>query len=91
VITLAVIKAFSAVIRAVFGLIPNLGLPSFDEAIGAVGDARVWRYLAWVNHYLPVSLGLALLGIRVTLWLALNLVDLLNWVLVKIHIAGGSG
>jgi hypothetical protein len=81
---------FVSLLGALLDLIPSFGLPDAAVATAAVSDARVWEYVGWANHYVPVDLAAALLAVRVTLWAALHGLDAVVWVLTKLHILGGS-
>ncbi len=81
---------FVTLLEGLLGLIPDMSLPSMDEVNAAIADSRLWAYWGWGNHYLPLDLVLALLTLRLTVWVGLAVVDLTNWSLTKLHIAGGS-
>jgi hypothetical protein len=72
------------------GLIPDMSLPSMDEVYAAIADSRLWAYWGWGNHYLPLTLALGLLTLRLAVWAGLTALDVANWALTKLHVTGGS-
>lgn len=81
---------FATVITWVVSFLPSMSLPSVADVSAAIGDSRLWDWWAWANHYEPMDLLLALLSLRLAVWVGLHAVDAINWTLTKLHIAGGS-
>lgn len=88
-ILLALFSLFLFVVEALFSLLPTS--PEAPE-IGAMVASldTIWTGFAWANHYLPVDTLVSLLGILVTSWAVMHAVQLVLWVLTKLHVLGGS-
>lgn len=82
--------AFVGVVSGILDLLPSFGLPPASSVNGVIGDSRVWQWLAWANHFLPISFATVLLSARLGLWAGLHLVDAVLWLATKVHVLGGS-
>ncbi len=78
------------VLTWLLSLIPDMSLPDMGEVNAAISDSRLWSYWAWGNHFVPLDLLLGLLTLRLAVWVGLAVVDVVNWALTKLHVAGGS-
>ena len=88
-IVLAVFRLMGAVAFGLLGLLPSFGFDA-SSATAAVNGWTFFGYFGWVNHYMPLDLGLVLLGVRLTLWGAMHAVEAVVWLLTKAHVLGGS-
>lgn len=92
-ILLALFSWVVTVVSWVLSLIPSgssLGLPDTSSWVNAIADNRIWRYFGWANWYFPLDLAVALLAVRLAVWLALYGFEFATWALVKLHILGGD-
>jgi len=90
VIITALYRLFATLLGGLLGLLPEMGLPSYDDVTAAIGDSRLWSYWSWGNHYMPLNLLLAVLTLRFAVWAGLWAFGVVNWALTKLHIAGGT-
>lgn len=89
-IVLAIFRVVATVIGWLLGQFPTFTPPDLTSALTAIGDSRIWNYIAWANWYTPVDLALSLASIRVAFGVALFGWEFLSWVGTKLHIFGGS-
>jgi hypothetical protein len=92
-IVMAVFRVFVTVVNWLLDRIPtasSFGLPEFSSYITAIGDSRVWTYMGWANHFVPLDLALVLITARLAVWGAMYAFEFGVWCLTKAHILGGS-
>jgi hypothetical protein len=87
-ITDAILSFFAGIVHSVLALLPN---PSAPDIAGAVsGLTSVWQWFGWANDYLPITEGVALVGILLTAWGGMMAFRAVVWALTKAHVLGGS-
>jgi hypothetical protein len=87
-ITDLILGWMKSAITALLGLLPTVSVPDIHSGISGLGV--LWNGLAWGNQYAPVTEALAMLGILLTAWTAMQLFNVVLWVLTKLHVLGGS-
>lgn len=66
------------------------GMPSLDLASWQSSIGPVFEYMAWANQYVPLDQAFIAVGILFAGWAIFYGVDLVEWVLTKLHILGGN-
>lgn len=92
-IILAIVLACMAAVILILNLLPvwtpiDLAAAVAEFTTGA-GNG-FFDGLAWMNHYIPVQTMLTLLGLQITIWTTVRIVQFVVWLLQLFHVAGGG-
>lgn len=86
----ALFNIFSAAVRWIFGLMPGWTPIDLSGVEASVRGISVGNWLAWLNHYLPITHGVAALALVVGVASSTYLVNWALWLLTKLRVIGGG-
>lgn len=84
----AIIRAFSAALRALLSLLPEFDPPDVSSMVAEM--SAIWQWGGYVDNFVPLSEAVSLLGIMLTAFAAITIVRAVLWVATKAHVLGGS-
>lgn len=88
VVVLWLLDFVHAALEFVVGLLPSISVPDLEAMVSTI--APVWEALGWANQYFPVDSIGVMLGILVGTFVVMGSIDVLNWILTKLHVLGGD-
>lgn len=84
----AVLGAFFGLAAGIMELAPDIAAPDISGMVG--GLSTFWEYFGWANNFVPLDQLVVIIGLVVTFYVALLVVRLSIWLLVKAHVLGGD-
>lgn len=84
----AIIDWCAQALTAIYDALPDI--PTFDTASQLGPISTMFEWIGWANWWLPMDQVLIVGALFLLSWAAFYVVDLINWVLTKLHIAGGD-
>jgi len=90
VITEAVLWVLSLPLQALAALLPEWAVVDLSGYGEFLAEHSPFSWLGWLNWYFPVSDVLVILGVVLTVGIALHLWSWMVWLGTKLHLFGGE-
>jgi len=90
VITQGILFVLALPLRALAALLPTWSVVDLSGYPAWLGEHSPFSWLGWLDWYFPVTDVLIILGVILTIGVALHVVEWTLWLGTKLHIFGGS-
>lgn len=84
----ALFRWFAQALSLVTGALPQP--PEIQTGSWWSGASSAFQWIVWANAYVPLDQAAAAVALLLTGWAIFYGIDLVEWVLTKLHILGGN-
>jgi hypothetical protein len=90
VIPLLILRILAAPLKAIGSLLPNWDPVDLSGYGAWLSEHDPFSWFGWLNFYFPVADVLIIVGVLLTVGVALNAWHWVVWIGTKLHLFGGS-